>query len=93
MRRWKRPGRTLDRRKSPHLEKALVFLDDRLLSSTSNAVKRGNRRFRKAQKGIDSVRTRQHLEERLALELQRQRRTRPGAQSMKTLRQARSDSG
>jgi Transposase len=93
VRRLKRLGRTLDKLKSPNLEKALMFLDDRLLPSTSNTVERGNRRFRKAQKGIYSVRTQQHLEERLALDLQRERRTRPRAQTMKTLHQARSDSG
>jgi hypothetical protein len=46
VRRLERLGRTLDKLKSPTLEKALVFLDDRLLPSTSNAVERGNRRFR-----------------------------------------------
>jgi hypothetical protein len=93
VRRLKRLGRTLDKLKSPNLEKALVFLDDHLLPSTSNAVERGSRRFRKAQKGIYSVRTQQHLEERLALDLQRERRTRPRAQTMKSLHRARSDSG
>lgn len=89
VRRLKCLGRTLDKLKSPTLEKALVFLDDRLLPSTSNAVERGNRRFRKAQKGIYSVRTRQHLEERLALDLQRERRTPQRQQTMKTLHHAR----
>jgi len=93
VRRLKRLGRTLDKLKSPNLEKALVFLDDRLLPSTSNAVERGNRRFRKAQKGIYSVRTRKHLEERLALDLQRERRTQPRAQTLKTLHRARAESG
>lgn len=93
VRRLKRLGRTLDKLKSPTLEKALVFLDDRLLPSTSNAVERGNRRFRKAQKGIYSVRTKQHLEERLALDLQRERRAQPRTQTMKTLHHARSGSG
>jgi hypothetical protein len=86
-------GRTLDKLKSPTLEKALVFLDDRLLPSTSNAVERGNRRFRKAQKGIYSVRTKRHLEERLALDLQRERRAQPRVLTMKTLHRARSGSG
>ena len=86
-------GRTLDKLKSPTLEKALVFLDDRLLPSTSNAVERGNRRFRKTQKGIYSVRTKRHLEERLALDLQRERRAQPRALTMKTLHHARSGSG
>ena len=53
------------------LEKALVFLDDKLLGATSNAVERANRRFRKAQKSIYSVRTKSHLEERLALDSKR----------------------
>ena len=93
VRRLKRLGRTLDKLRSPTLEKALVFLDDRLLPSTSNAVERGNRRFRKAQKGIYSVRTKRHLEERLALDLQRERRALPRAQTMKTLHRARAEPG
>jgi len=35
---------------SANVEKALTFLDDRLLGATSNAVERGNRRYRKMQK-------------------------------------------
>ncbi len=93
VRRLKRLGQTLDKLKSPTLEKALVFLDDRLLPSTSNSVERSNRRFRKAQKGIYSVRTKQHLEERLALDMQRERRTPQRNQTMKTLHRARSGSG
>ena len=59
--RWfKKLGKSLDKLKSPTLEKALVFLDDKLLPSTSNAVERGNRRFRKAQNSIDSVRTKEY---------------------------------
>jgi len=34
------------------LEKALVFLDEKLLGATSNAVERGNRRYRKMQKTV-----------------------------------------
>ena len=37
---------------SPNLDKALTFLDDKLLPSTSNAVERGNRRHRKMQKTV-----------------------------------------
>jgi hypothetical protein len=55
---------------SPNLEKALTFLDDKLLPATSNAVERGNRRQRKMQKTIYSVRTRGALQGRLALDLQ-----------------------
>ncbi len=43
-------GETLKKLFSPTLEKALTFLDDKLLPSTSNAVERGNRRYRKMQK-------------------------------------------
>ena len=57
MRRFKKLGKSLNKLKSPNLEKALVFLDDKLLGATSNAVERANRRFRKAQKSIYSVRT------------------------------------
>ena len=65
VRRFKKLGKSLDKLKSPTLEKALEFLDDKLLGATSNAVERANRRFRKAQKSIYSVRTKEHLEQRL----------------------------
>ena len=45
-------GDTLKKVFSPHLEKALTFLDDKLLPATSNAVERGNRRHRKMQKSV-----------------------------------------
>lgn len=57
---------------SPNLAKALTFLDDKLLSSTSNAVERGNRRVRKMQKTVYRVRTQTTLQGRLALDLQRE---------------------
>src|SRR5712691_3687673 len=47
--RFKHLGETLKKLFSPTLEKALTFLDDTLLPSTSNAVERGNRRYRKMQ--------------------------------------------
>jgi hypothetical protein len=90
VRRLKRLGRTLDKLKSANLEKALVFLDDGLLPSTSNAVERGNRRFRKAPKSIYSVRAQQHLEQRIALDMQREQRVNPRRQALTTLHQARS---
>jgi len=52
-----------------NLEKALTFLDDRALGSTSNAVERSNRRYRKLQKTVYRVRTWLHVVERLALDL------------------------
>lgn len=71
VRRYRSLGRSLDKLHSPNLEKALTFLDDKLLPATSNAVERGNRRLRKMQKAIYRVRKRQTLQRRLALDLQR----------------------
>jgi hypothetical protein len=42
-------GETLQVLFSANVEKALTFLDDRLLPATSNAVERGNRRDHKMQ--------------------------------------------
>jgi Transposase len=71
LRRYRSLGRSLDKLKSPNLEMALTFLDDKLMPATSNAVERGNRRHRKMQKGVYRVRRRQRLEGRMALDLQR----------------------
>jgi hypothetical protein len=71
VRRFRSLGRTLDALNSPNLEKALEFLDDKLLPATSNAVERSNRRVRKMQKTVYRVRTQQSLKGRLALDLQR----------------------
>jgi len=70
-RRYRSLGRSLDKLKSPNLEKALTFLDDKLLPATSNAVERGNRRQRKMQKTVYRVRGQEALRGRLALDLQR----------------------
>ena len=74
VRRFKRLARALAVLNSPNLEKALLYLDDKLLGATSNAVERSNRRFRKAQKSIYSVRTKGHIEQRLALDMNREQR-------------------
>src|SRR5712691_27601 len=50
-------GDTLKKGFSPTLEKALTFLDDKLLPATSNAVERGNRRHRKMQKSVYRIRS------------------------------------
>jgi len=65
-------GETLKKRFSPTLEKALTFLDDTLLPSTSHAVERGNRRYRKMQKPVYRVRTQEQIEARLALDMWRE---------------------
>jgi hypothetical protein len=53
------------------MEKALTFLEDRLLPATSNAVERENRRHRKMQKSIYRVRTQDHLSQRIAVDMYR----------------------
>lgn len=82
-------GRSLDKLRAPSLEKALTFLDDKQLPATSNAVERGNRRHRKAQKTIYRVRTRPALEGRLALDLQRDRHASTRAATLHSLHVAR----
>ena len=71
VRRFRTLGETLGNLFTPHVEKALTFLDDSLLPSTSNAVERGNRRHRKMQKTIYRVRTQAHIAQRIALDMQR----------------------
>ncbi len=73
LRRFGRLREALKKLQTPGLEKALVFLDERLLGATSNAVERGNRRYRKMQKSVYRVRTKRGIEGRLALDLQRER--------------------
>jgi len=71
VRRFKQVGKILTKLRSPNLEKALTFLDDKLFPSTSNAVERGNRRHRKMQKTIYRVRTQEHIHDRIALDMLR----------------------
>jgi hypothetical protein len=71
VRRYRSLGRSLGKLHSPNLEKALTFLDERLLPATSNAVERGNRRHRKMQQAVYRVRTHAALVGRMALDLQR----------------------
>jgi hypothetical protein len=89
LRRYRSLGRSLDKLKSPNLEKALTFLDDKLLPATSNAVERGNRRHRKMQQAVYRVRGQEALRGRLALDLQRDQQA-PGRRATTlTLHQAR----
>jgi hypothetical protein len=89
VRRFKRVGRALAKLYSPNLEKALTFLDDKLLPATSNAVERGNRRYRKAQRSIYSVRTAAHIRQRIAVDMHREQRSADRARTTKILHQAR----
>ena len=74
---------------SSDLEKALTFLDDRLLGSTSNAVERGNRRHRKMQKTVYRVRTQATISGRIALDMFREAQGPSREQTMKALHHTR----
>jgi transposase len=89
VRRFAKVRRTLSKLFSPNLEKALTFLDDRLLPSTSNAVERGNRRHRKMQKTVYRLRTRQHLRARIALDMLREARQQGRQETRSSLHDAR----
>lgn len=82
-------GETLKKVFSPHLEKALTFLDDKLLPATSNAVERGNRRHRKMQKSVYRVRNKVCLEGRIALDMLRESRAEGRDQTTQALHQER----
>ena len=82
-------GDTLKKVFSPALEKALTFLDDKLLPATSNAVERGNRRHRKMQKSVYRVRSQSCLEGRIALDMIRESRAEGREQTTQTLHRAR----
>ena len=73
-----------------NVEKALTFLDDRLLGSTSNAVERSNRRYRKMQKTVYRVRTYAHIVARFALDLFRDAAMPPHTATLNFLHSARS---
>ena len=90
---FKKLGKALAQWHGPTVEKALTYLDDRLLPGTSNAVERSNRRFRKMQKSIYSVRTAEHIRQRLALDLLREERDAQRQQTLKALHQARARAG
>ena len=75
VRRFKSVSRTLNKLFSENLDKALTFLDDSLLPSTSNAVERGNRRHRKMQKTVYCVRTQDQISRRIAADMQREAQT------------------
>lgn len=90
--RFKGLRQALQKLYSPNLEKALVFLDDSLLPPTSNAVERSNRRFRKMQQSIYCVRTRAHVSQRIAVDMQREAQAQGRAQTTTSLHHQRSGS-
>ena len=80
---------TLKKLFAPTLEKALTFLDDKLLPATSNAVERGNRRYRKMQKSVYRVRTQAQIRARLALDMWREAQAEDRQQTLAALHRAR----
>jgi Transposase len=80
---------TLKKLFAPTLEKALTFLDEKLLPSTSNAVERGNRRYRKMQKSVYRVRTQAQISARLALDMWREAHAEGRQQTLASLHRAR----
>jgi hypothetical protein len=89
VRRFKQIGKILTKLSSPSLDKALTFLDDKLLPSTSNAVERGNRRHRKMQKTVYRVRTKEHIHNRIALDMHRDLQKDDRTKTIKVLHRAR----
>ena len=87
--RFRQVGKTLQKLFSPTLEKALTFLDDKCLPSTSNAVERGNRRHRKMQKTIYRTRTQHSIGARIALDMLRDATANPRAATTNALHKAR----
>ena len=82
-------GDTLKKLFAPTLDKGLTFLDDRLLPSTSNAVERGNRRYRKMQSNVYRVRTQAQIRARLALDMWREAHAEGRQQTLAALHRAR----
>jgi Transposase len=93
VRRFKQVGKILNKLRSPNLDKALTFLDDKLLPSTSNAVERGNRRHRKMQKTVYRVRTKEHINNRIALDMLRDSQKGDRTDTIKTLHRGRAKAG
>ena len=87
--RFPQVGATLKKLFSPTLEKALTFLDDKLLPATSNAVERGNRRYRKMQKSVYRVRPQEQISARLALDMWREAQAEGRQQTLALLHRAR----
>ena len=89
LQRFPQLGETLKKLFSPTLDKALTFLDDKRLPSTSHAVERGNRRYRKMQKQVYRVRTQGQISARLALDMWREAQAEGRQQTLTALHRAR----
>ena len=89
LQRFKPLGETLKKLFSPTLEKALTCLDDPWLPSTSNAVERGNRRYRKMQKSVYRIRTQERIRARIALDMWREAQAQGRDQTLQALHEAR----
>jgi hypothetical protein len=89
VRRFRQVGKALSKLFSPNLEKALTFLDDKLLPATSNAVERGNRRHRKMQKTVYRVRTQRNIHRRIAVDMLRDAQAAGRSDTTQTLHEAR----
>ena len=89
VRRFRQVRRTLLKLFSANLEKALTFLDDSLLPSTSNAEERSNRRHRKMQQTVSRVRPQAHLTARIALDMLHEARTQDRPETRPTLHSTR----
>ena len=74
LKRFQHLSKLLKKIESPTVDRSLLFLDDKQLPSTSNAVERCNRRFRKMQKTIYRVRTLDHIRHRVAMDMFRDSR-------------------
>ena len=89
VKRFKHLSMVLKKLESPTVDRSLLFLDDKQLPSTSNAVERGNRRFRKMQKTVYRVRTWSHIKHRIALDMFRDMRSPPQSQTIQSLHNTR----
>jgi hypothetical protein len=86
LRRFKWLSEVLKKLESVTMDRSLLFLDDKKLPSTSNAVERSNRRFRKMQKTVYRVRSIERLRERIALDMVRDDRLTPRRNTIQALK-------
>lgn len=87
--RFKDLRQTLGKLFATAIEKALTFLDDSLLPATSNAVERGNRRYRKMPKTVYRIRTGLHISQRIAADMLRDGQAKGRWQTIHSLHLAR----